>query len=65
MNLVVRDPQEMRGDEADDPQVRHSIGHHRRRRLLYRSRFQEPFGTALHRTARIRHSRYNPRDSVL
>ena len=63
-NLVVQVPQEMRDDEADDPQARHSIGH-RRCRLQHRFRFREPFGTALHRTARIRRSRCNPRGSVL
>lgn len=66
-SLVVRVPQEMRDDEADDPQARHSTGHRRRRRrrLQHRSRFREPFGTALHHTARIHRSRCNPRGSVL
>lgn len=62
---VVRVPQETRDDEANDPEVQHPIVHRRRRRLQHRSRFRELFGTALHRTGRIRRSRCNLRDSVL
>jgi len=63
-SLVLRDSQETRDDEADDQQVRRPIDH-RQRRFQHHSRFQEQFETALRRTARIRRSRCNPRDSVL
>lgn len=62
---VIRVPQEMRDDEANDPEVQHPIVHRRRRRLQHRSRFRELFGTALHRIGRIRRSRCNLRDNVL
>jgi len=65
---AVQVPREM-NDEADDLQVQHSTDHRRRRRrrrrLQYRSRFREPFGTALHRIARTRRSRCNSRGNVL
>lgn len=63
-NRVVQVLREM-NDEADDLQVQHPTDHRRRRRLQYRSRFREPFGTALHRIVRTRCSRCNSRGSVL